>query len=229
MRSGHRLGIAATLLFCRVLGPRTTVQTAGNQANPQQPQPQQEPLGDLARELRAKDTPVSTKRVWTTDDLGSPRDEPSSGENPTETTQESAEAAIRQFRSLDQSEIGAVVLKQANAPNGTFPDRKDWEQRLFDAKQAWIDQVAPLDAHRDANKYVQDEELRLADGAQRNFYRIANEGIERARAVNDPILKAHLEYQRRLDFCKSMTGDLYLRCVDGADTFKRQMQRDGSW
>jgi hypothetical protein len=45
----------------------------------------------------------------------------------------------------------------------------------------------------------QHAELRLAEGAQRNFYRIADEGIQKARAVNDPILKAHLEYQRRLD------------------------------
>lgn len=222
-----RFAGAAALAVCLALGHSARAQTTKSQ--PQDTKTQQESLGDVARRNRPKDAKTSPKRVWTTDDFESAGDGPSSVDGVNGGNQANPEDAVREFRSLDQEQIGTAVLKQANAPDVAFPDRKDWEQRLFEAKQAWIEQVARVAAHKDANKDVQDEELRLATGAQRNFYRIANEGIEKARAVNDPILKAHLEYQRRLESCKSMSGDLYMSCVRGADEFKWQMQRDGSW
>ena len=223
----HRFARAAALLVCLALGSSARAQTTNSQ--PQDTKSQQESLGDAARKNRPKDAKISAKRVWTTDDFESAGDRPSSVDGVNGGNQANPEDTVRAFRSLDQQQIGTAVLRSANAPDVAFPDRKDWEQRLFEAKQAWIDQVARVAAHKDANKYVQDEELRLATGAQRNFYRIANEGIEKARAVDDPILKAHLEYQRRLESCKSMSGDLYMTCVQGADQFKWQMQRDGSW
>jgi hypothetical protein len=225
----HALCVISVVLTCFLLASSALPQGTDAQAESKDSKPQQESLGDLARKNRPKDAQISKKRVWTSDDF-EPRDDKDSPTSASgATTQENDQDIVRKFRLLDKQEIGLAVLKEANAPDVNFSDRRDWEQRLFEAKQAWVDQVARLDAHKDSNKDVRDEELRLAMGAQKNFYRVADEGIEKARAVNDPILKAHLEYQRRLDSCKVMSGDLYQTCAFSADKFKSQMQQDGSW
>lgn len=222
----YTLSVASAVLVYFTPASSALAQTTETPAKAQESK-SQDSLADLARTNRSKDAQVSAKRVWTDDDFESAGDRRSPAERGT--TQEGAAEAVRKFRSLDRQEIGSAVLKQAKAPDVNFPERRNWEQRLFEVKQAWVDQVARLDAHKDSNKDVRDEELRLAEGARNNFYHIADEGIEKARAVNDPILKAHLEYKRRLDSCKSMSGDLYQSCTEGADRFKWQMQRDGSW
>lgn len=221
-------GLASTALLYFALASAPLAQTTGTPPKAQGSQ-SQDSLADAARKNRPKDAQVASKRTWTDDDFEHTGDKGSSASALRGMTPEGAAEAVRKFRSLDQQEIGAAVLKQANAPDVSFPDRKNWEQSLFEAKQAWVDQVARMDGHRDAAKDARDEELRLAIGAQRNFYRIADEGIEKARAVNDPILKAHLEYKRRLDSCRAMSGDLRQSCVEAADRFMWQMQRDGSW
>jgi hypothetical protein len=78
-------------------------------------------------------------------------------------------------------------------------------------------------------KDSRDEELRLAVGAQRTFERISQEGVKQARAVNDPVLKAHLDYQRQQDFCKQTTGDLLFKCQASLEELKLKMQREGTW
>jgi hypothetical protein len=142
----HRFARVAASLVCLALGPSARAQTTNSQ--PQDTKTQQESLGDVARKNRPKDAQISPKRVWTTDDFESAGDKPSSADGVNRENQASPEDTVREFRSLDQEQLGTAVLKWANAPDVAFPDRKDWEQRLFEAKQAWIDQVARVAAIR---------------------------------------------------------------------------------
>jgi hypothetical protein len=187
----------------------------------------QDSVADAAQKNRAKDTKVSSKRVWTNDDIASAK-------SPEELalqkeTPESASAALHKFRMLGKEELGAGVLQQAGAPNVDFPNRKDWEQRLFEAKQAWANQIDRMEGHKDASQASQEEELRLAVGKQRIFERMRAEGVEQARAEKDPVLKARRAYKRQEDFCKQTSGDLRDRCEIGLDQLKLKMQREGIW
>src|SRR5437879_2483486 len=78
----------------------------------------QDSVADAARKNRAK---VSSKRVWTNDDIASansPEELALQREKP-----ESASEAVHKFRVLDKEELGAGVLQQAGAPNVDFPNR----------------------------------------------------------------------------------------------------------
>jgi hypothetical protein len=114
-------------------------------------------------------------------------------------------------------------------PDVEFPDGRDWEQHLFEAKQAWMDQVERMIAHKDSSKDAFDTEIRLAQGAQQNFERVAEDGVQQARAVNDPKLKAHLQYQKQLDFCQQTAGETLHNCLASVDQLKWQMEREGIW
>jgi hypothetical protein len=185
----------------------------------------QDSLAEAARKNRPKGAQVTPKRVWTNDDVRSANE--TKGTTP-EITPESAPETLQKFRLLGKEDLGAAVLKMSGV-NVDFLNRKDWEQRLFESKQTWLLQVDRMTAHKDAAKDVRDEELRLALGAQRNFERISGEGAQQARAVNDPVLRAHLDYQRQQDFCKQTSGDLLFRCEAGLDELKLKMQREGIW
>jgi len=184
-------------------------------------------IADVARKNQTKDAHITAKRVWTSDDFSSTGEEESTV--PLTQTPESVSETLREFRALDKEKLGAAVLKMANAPDVNFPDRRNWEQELFEAKQAWMDQLDRMVGHKDSSKDSQNTEIQLAQGAKSNFERISEQGIQQARAVNDPSLKAHLEYQRRLDFCRQTSGDLLGTCLAGLDQFKRKMQREGIW
>jgi hypothetical protein len=212
-------------LLYLILASGAMAQTTETQTKTQETKGQ-DSLANAARKNRPKDAPMTTKRVWTDDDFSSAKE---SSTTITGTSQESASETLRKFLSLGKEELGAAVLKLANAPDVVFFDRRNWEQKLFEAKQAWLDQVDRMVAHKDSAKDAQDEEIRLARGAQKTFERIAHDGIQQARAVNDPVLKAHLQYQRQLDFCKQTTGDLLQKCQDSLDQLKWQMQREGTW
>lgn len=218
MTRGLSIAFAALMYFA--VAANAIGQTA------EAPAKAQDSLADLARKNRSKDAHIATKRAWTDDDFSSEKESSSSL---TGTSQESESETLQKFRSLGKEELGAAVLKMANAPDANFGDRRNWEQKLFEAKQAWLDQVDRMVSHKDSSKEAQDEEIRLATGARRNFERVADEGIKQARAVNDPVLKAHLEYQRQLDFCKQTTGEMLQNCLASVDELKRQMQRDGIW
>ena len=189
-------------------------------------------VADAAHENRPKDAHPATKRVWTNDDFPSAVDIQATGNTAIPAsklgTQESTNGTLEQFGHLGKEELGAAVLKMANA-NVDFPNRKDWEQRLFDAKQAWLNQLDRMMAHKDSNQNVKETEIGLTRNAQSNFENVRRDGIEQARAVNDPVLSAHKEYERRLDFCKQASGDFLLTCLNAANDFKYQMQRDGIW
>jgi hypothetical protein len=121
------------------------------------------------------------------------------------------------------------VLKMANAPDVDFPNRTDWEERLFAAKRAWLDQLGRMEGHKDSSHNARDTETRLTHGARLCFEGISGEGVQQARAVNDPVLKAHLDYQRQLDFCRQTAGDFLRRCLASVDELKWQMEREGTW
>jgi len=149
----------------------------------------QDSVADVARKNRSKDQTV-TKRVWTNDDVASASStEPNT---PQKETRESESATVEWFRMLDRHELGVGVLRRAGAPDVDFPKRRDWEQSLLEAENAWSDQVDRMVAHKESSKASQEEELRLAVGKQRIFERIEAEGIEKAKAEADPVLKAHL-------------------------------------
>lgn len=186
----------------------------------------QDSVADAARKNRSKDQTV-TKRVWTNDDIASASSTESS--TPKKETKESVSASLERFRMLDRRELGVGVLRQAGAPDVDFPNRTNWEQKLFEAKQAWIDQVSRMDAHRDSSHASQEEELRLAVGKQRIFERIEAEGIEQARAGTDPVLKAHLAYRRQLDSCTGATGKFRDLCDEALAQMRSKMQQEGIW
>ncbi len=189
--------------------------------------PSQESVADAARKSRAKDQTTVTKRVWTNDDVASASSpEPSS---PKQETRESVSAILERFRMLDRHELGVGVLRKAGAPDVDFPNRREWEQKLLDAKQAWIDQVDRMVAHKDASQASQEEELRLAVGKKRIFERIEAEGIEQARAQTDPVAKAHLAYKRQLENCTGATGQFRDWCDESLEQMKSKMQREGIW
>jgi hypothetical protein len=183
-------------------------------------------LADSARKHRPNDAHTSTKRNWTDDDFSHSKESSAVSMG---TLPESSAESLRKFRLLDKEELGAAILRLEGVPNVNFSERRNWEQRLFDAKQTWIDQVARMEGHKDSSKEVQVEEIRLSTGAQKNFERVARDGVKQAKAVNDPVLRAHMEYERRTDFCKQTTGDLFQQCLAGTDKFKSQMQREGTW
>jgi hypothetical protein len=185
----------------------------------------QDSLADAARKNRPKDAQVTPKRVWTNDDVAS-----SSGTEATaaQSTPESASDTLRQFRLSGKEDLGTAILKMSGV-NVDFPNRKDWEQKVFEAKQTWVLQVDRTTGHKDAAKTSLDEELRLALAAQRTFERVSEDGVKQARAVNDPLLKAHLDYQRQQDFCKQASGDLLFKCQAALDQLRIKMQREGIW
>jgi ABC-type phosphate transport system auxiliary subunit len=186
----------------------------------------QESVADAARKNRSKDQIVN-KRVWTNDDIGSANStEPDASKKE---TKESVSATLERFRMLDRYDLGVAVLRQAGAPDVVFPKRRDWEQKLFEAKQAWIDQVNRMEGHKDSSEASQQEELRLARGKQRIFEQVKAEGIEQARAETDPVLKAHLAYRRQLDSCTGATGKFRDLCDEALAQMKSKMQQEGIW
>ena len=186
----------------------------------------QDSVADAARKNRLKD-PTATKRVWTNDDMASASStEPGA---PKKETKESVSAALERFRMLDRYELGVAVLRQAGAPDVNFSKRRDWEQKLFEAKQAWIEQVNRMDAHKDSSQASQEEELRLAVGKQRIFESIKDEGIEQAKAETSPVLKAHLAYKRQQDSCTGATGKFRDLCDETLAQMRSKMQQEGIW
>jgi hypothetical protein len=184
-------------------------------------------LGDVARKNRTNDAQATGKRVWTSDDFSLAGETATTAS--TETDQADATATLQKFRLLGKEELGAAVLKMSNVPDVDFPTRKDWEERLFAAKRTWLDQLDRMESHKDSSQDARDTETRLAQGARQSFERISREGIQQARAVNDPALRAHLEYQRQLDFCRQTTGNALQNCLASVDKIKRQMEQEGTW
>jgi hypothetical protein len=86
-----------------------------------------------------------------------------------------------------------------------------------------------MEGHKDSSKAAQEEEIRLAQGAQRIFDRISREGILQARATTDLALKARLEYQRQLEFCMHVSGDAHDRCMAALEQLKWKMEKEGIW
>jgi hypothetical protein len=156
-----------------------------------------ESLADAARAMRAqgKAHPASANRKYTSDDV-TPA---GSGDGPTLTTttgekKEAAEGETEQggseqgktrklseqdwseFYDLDREQTARAVLEYANLPADTlFPDRAEWEFRLFEAKQDWVH------AHMQVREHPQDEaEHQQYLKAWNQFASIANEGIEKA-------------------------------------------------
>ena len=104
---------------------------------------------------------------WTSDDFRSASED----EDPiaAKTQEGSASETLEKFRLLGKEDLGTAVLRRGNAPNVDFPSRKDSEERLFEAKQTWLNQVDRMVAHKDSSKDSQNTEIRLAQGAQKTL------------------------------------------------------------
>ena len=127
-------------------------------------------LGDAARDLRAqgKAHPASQKRTFTNNDVpsspsagslagnstagdknesGSPATEKAK-ENGADQDQELTEQDMSEFYDLDREDLGRAVMHYYKLPLDTpFPDRADWEFRLYEAKQDWVHAYMNQKAH----------------------------------------------------------------------------------
>ncbi len=164
--SNRNCGLRNLVPFCLAVGLFYTLAKA------------QDSVADAARKNRPKDTHTTTKRVWTNDDIASAGKKESTV--PLTGIQESASETPQKFRLLGREELGAAVLKGHNAPNVDFPDRKDWEQKLFGAKQAWVDQVDRMVAPKDTNNYVLARIIHES-GTPKSFFRECETQIDDVR------------------------------------------------
>lgn len=174
--------------------------------------------------------------AWTNDDFLYPGDV---GPSTSVVAPQSPTGALDEFRNLSSEELGAAVLKMAEA-DVNFPGRGNWEQRLFDAKQAMVDQAERLEGHKDANLDVQRQEIQNSQDATTKFKAIAGEGIQKAKAESDPKLKAHLQYEEWASQCSQYSSSVQTvgpnagvnaseECYAGLTNFKAQMQQEGTW
>jgi hypothetical protein len=180
---------------------------------------------------KPKDAQVTKKRVWTNDDF-SPTG--NAGTSASVVAPQSPTGTLEEFRNLTKEDLGAAVLQMAKA-NVDFPGRREWEQRLFDAKQAMVDQAKRMEGHKDANLDVQRQEIRSSQEATTNFKIIASEGIQKAQAENDPKLKAHLRYENLSHECLQYSPNvingrnLQQECWASLESLKKQMLEEGTW
>ena len=180
---------------------------------------------------KPKDAQVTKKRVWTNDDFSSTGN---AGASESVLAPQSPTSALEGFRNLSKEELGAAVLKMAKV-NVDFPGRGDWERRLFDAKQAMVDQAERMEGHKDANLDVQRQEIQKAQDATTRFKMIAGEGIQKAQAESDPKLKAHLRYEDLAGECLQYSPSVINgvnaseECYARLESLKRQMLEEGTW
>jgi len=161
--------------------------------------PAQEPsLGDAARSLRqqGKAHVTAQKHTFTDDDVsgagssGAPTVKTVNEEKkPAEDAQgqqaekqetdddEITEQDIANYYDLDREQTARGILTYAKLPSDTpFPDRDEWEARLFEAKQDMAHAYMDWKSHGQDDPKLR-EELRQK---WNQFANIANEGIARA-------------------------------------------------
>jgi hypothetical protein len=147
-----------------------------------EPQPS---LGEIARKLREKgrvQTPVTSKRTFTNDDIqGSfPWSDMGPGDNWESSRNGANNSSIdtmRQFFNLDRVTLGRAILSMARIDVEIhFPERSDWEFSLYDAKQEMVHESLQATAHPNDV-----QEQKLAEKRVNDFESIAGRGIQQAR------------------------------------------------
>lgn len=159
-------------------------------------------LGDAARSLRAqgKAHAAGQKRTYSDDDVqpgggralpivksteeekksaaGAGTQQAGSKDAVTsmDNREEVSEQDVSEYYDLNREETARSILAFAKLPPSTqFPDRADWEFRLFEAKQDMVQEYMHAKAH------PSDEAARKLFAQKWNaFARIANEGIDKA-------------------------------------------------
>jgi hypothetical protein len=113
-------------------------------------------LGDIARKLR-KGEPKATRRAYTTDDLAAGSSEPfdlppvqSADSDAWRQRLDNARKMMVPFEDLDREKFSRWALGDLNVD---FPDRKEWEVKLFEQKQTFVNLVQ--DAERMFGEYQQ--------------------------------------------------------------------------
>ena len=159
-------------------------------------------LGDAARKMRqqGKAHASSQKHKFTDDDVthasnsvpetdqkdGKPAtgDETKGGKQASTSAgtksaqrKEVTDAQISAYYDLGRTDTGRAVLAQANLPPDTpFPDRSEWEARLFEGKKEWVQEYVHCKEH-------QDDEAACGQFVAKfqAWEKIADEGVERAK------------------------------------------------
>jgi hypothetical protein len=146
------------------------------------PQPS---LGEIARKLREKgqvQTPLTSKRTFTNDDIQasfpwSDVGSEDNGDSSRNGGNKSSIDTVRQFFNLDRVTLGRAMLSMARIDVEIhFPERSDWEFSLYDAKQEMVRESLQAEAHP---KDVQEQ--KLAEKRVNDFESIAGRGIQQAR------------------------------------------------
>ena len=164
--------------------------------------PAEEPsLGDTARNLRqqGKAHAASLKHKFTDEDMTHPASAdpateetdanaaPGSGtqggkpakSTGTKSTQrkEVTDAQISEYYDLGRTETANAVLEMADLPPDTpFPDRSEWEARLYEGKKEWVPEYVHCKEHPDDEAACNEFATKF-----RAWLNIANEGVERAK------------------------------------------------
>ncbi len=155
-------------------------------------------LGDSARNLRqqGKAHPTSKKHSFTDDDVqstgsgelrvvnapgekkGANGDPKTEGASQTEEKEEEVtEQDFSEYYDLDREQTARGIMNYAKLPPDTaFPDRADWEFRLYEAKQDMVHAYMHLKQHSE-DEYAHEEFRQKWN----QFARVANEGIGKAR------------------------------------------------
>jgi hypothetical protein len=109
-------------------------------------------LGDLARQLRKDNPNPSTAKVVTNDDIAPSKNSSSLGLGVASDTQvlgksgdaEAAQAAIdkveAKMKQLDSMDRATLVKIALQGQDQAFPGRRAWEDKLWDAKQTYVEQ-----------------------------------------------------------------------------------------
>jgi hypothetical protein len=161
--------------------------------------PDEPSLGDAARKLRqqGKAHPTSQKRRYTDEDVQGPAsgglptlktaagDQKSDGapsaqkaeEKKEDQEQEITEQDVAEYYDLDREQTARGILNYAKLPPDTpFPDRADWEFRLYETKQDMAHAFMYVKEHSEDEKGH--EEFRQK---WNRFATVANEGIGKAK------------------------------------------------
>lgn len=139
-------------------------------------------VADAARQNRPKDTKVTTQRVFTDDDFehSTVANTPEPAKSPTATVedgQRKAKSAVDDLDKMTPRELSDSVVRDIQ-----FPDRPQWEEKLYAEKQILVGKARALLATVDANaaQGIKDSALASFQVEALSFNRLKAEGIGKA-------------------------------------------------
>jgi hypothetical protein len=150
------------------------------------------PLGDIAKQARPKQAKVTTKHVFTDDDVAHGADADSTAKGPTDANSSLSDAqdVIDRTASLNSRQLGGILVGDIK-----FPGREAWEDKLYQQKQKLVGAAqtaldyaanktanAKTDAQQQAAQKGLRELLFNLSWERTTYNRISSEGISQAAA-----------------------------------------------